>query len=133
MLVSPIRIPRFCTVFFFNDTATTEIYTLSLHDALPIYRRRCKRNCQLQPEALKRRMLRTAVDCCIGCLEWNRISCGYQPAALRVHHIDWHRPAPDSAVAAHKVDRPFPSASAQEGLCGSAKSKFRHPAPSSSR
>src|SRR2546430_5758797 len=28
-----------CSVFFFfNDTATTEIYTLSLHDALPIYR-----------------------------------------------------------------------------------------------
>src|SRR5256885_3588572 len=27
-------LPRF---FFFNDTATTEIYTLSLHDALPIY------------------------------------------------------------------------------------------------
>ena len=26
----------FC-VFFFNDTATTEIYTLSLHDALPIF------------------------------------------------------------------------------------------------
>ena len=26
--------------FFFNDTATTEIYTLSLHDALPIARRR---------------------------------------------------------------------------------------------
>src|SRR3712207_7015305 len=25
--------------FFFNDTATTEIYTLSLHDALPIYER----------------------------------------------------------------------------------------------
>src|SRR6266487_6477789 len=42
---------RFCTcgilfvagvllcVFFFNDTATTEIYTLSLHDALPIFDR----------------------------------------------------------------------------------------------
>src|SRR2546430_12532477 len=27
----------FCIFFFFNDTATTEIYTLSLHDALPIY------------------------------------------------------------------------------------------------
>src|SRR3712207_7108088 len=27
-------------MFFFNDTATTEIYTLSLHDALPISRRR---------------------------------------------------------------------------------------------
>src|SRR5438874_4385430 len=26
------------TLFFFNDTATTEIYTLSLHDALPILR-----------------------------------------------------------------------------------------------
>src|SRR5690242_21830792 len=26
--------------FFFNDTATTEIYTLSLHDALPIWRLR---------------------------------------------------------------------------------------------
>src|SRR2546426_8894475 len=25
-------------IFFFNDTATTEIYPLSLHDALPIYR-----------------------------------------------------------------------------------------------
>src|SRR5690242_21422939 len=25
------------TFFFFNETATTEIYTLSLHDALPIY------------------------------------------------------------------------------------------------
>src|SRR3712207_8194488 len=25
-----------CRTFFFNDTATTEIYTLSLHDALPI-------------------------------------------------------------------------------------------------
>src|SRR5215475_6208468 len=28
----------FISFFFFNDTATTEIYTLSLHDALPIYR-----------------------------------------------------------------------------------------------
>src|SRR6266498_2989111 len=28
---------RFSFFFFFNDTATTEIYTLSLHDALPIF------------------------------------------------------------------------------------------------
>src|SRR3989449_3796109 len=34
MIVCP---PHFC-FFFFNDTATTEIYTLSLHDALPISR-----------------------------------------------------------------------------------------------
>src|SRR3712207_7648979 len=30
------RTPRSSRFFFFNDTATTEIYTLSLHDALPI-------------------------------------------------------------------------------------------------
>src|SRR2546425_6442747 len=29
----------FSLFFFFNDTATTEIYTLSLHDALPIFAR----------------------------------------------------------------------------------------------
>src|SRR2546430_17679635 len=29
--------------FFFNDTATTEIYTLSLHDALPIYNEKVPR------------------------------------------------------------------------------------------
>src|SRR2546421_6081310 len=33
-LTSRSLLPR--TFFFFNDTATTEIYTLSLHDALPI-------------------------------------------------------------------------------------------------
>src|SRR2546422_11436165 len=40
LLLPPFSI--FCSLpffffFFFNDTATTEIYTLSLHDALPIY------------------------------------------------------------------------------------------------
>src|SRR2546430_11527661 len=30
------RRPTISILFFFNDTATTEIYTLSLHDALPI-------------------------------------------------------------------------------------------------
>src|SRR2546430_4214349 len=30
-------IEKLLCFFFFNDTATTEIYTLSLHDALPIY------------------------------------------------------------------------------------------------
>ena len=31
-----LSLSLFCFLFFFNDTATTEIYTLSLHDALPI-------------------------------------------------------------------------------------------------
>src|SRR5258707_15528091 len=38
--------------FFFNDTATTEIYTLSLHDALPISRERGSR--RLRVHALAR-------------------------------------------------------------------------------
>src|SRR3712207_9011443 len=37
--------------FFFNDTATTEIYTLSLHDALPIYPGQAR---ALRPEAAAR-------------------------------------------------------------------------------
>src|SRR2546430_8633530 len=46
--------------FFFNDTATTEIYTLSLHDALPIFSfcasralfapKRCHHSCAKQQE-----------------------------------------------------------------------------------
>src|SRR2546425_5432895 len=36
-LFSVSRCPCIFFFFFFNDTATTEIYTLSLHDALPIY------------------------------------------------------------------------------------------------
>src|SRR5574337_2228304 len=35
-LISFLSSDLFCFFFFFNDTATTEIYTLSLHDALPI-------------------------------------------------------------------------------------------------
>ena len=36
MYLSVEYVAGFFSVFFFNDTATTEIYTLSLHDALPI-------------------------------------------------------------------------------------------------
>ena len=37
MLIIPSYLRRLrVLLFFFNDTATTEIYTLSLHDALPI-------------------------------------------------------------------------------------------------
>src|SRR5437667_7413015 len=38
LLCCQLRCPfdRPCLLFFFDDTATTEIYTLSLHDALPI-------------------------------------------------------------------------------------------------
>src|SRR2546427_8984710 len=50
--------------FFFNDTATTEIYTLSLHDALPISSREIRRSHHGRgphhpPGALRR------VPCCV--------------------------------------------------------------------
>src|SRR2546426_6947907 len=35
--ISKLRMACYGSIFFFNDTATTEIYTLSLHDALPIF------------------------------------------------------------------------------------------------
>src|SRR5258708_25755293 len=40
LLIRPLSV---VSLFFFNDTATTEIYTLSLHDALPISHRRDQR------------------------------------------------------------------------------------------
>src|SRR5437764_15263741 len=40
----------FFVFFFFNDTATTEIYTLSLHDALPISERLRKNPAELETE-----------------------------------------------------------------------------------
>src|SRR2546427_6757764 len=39
--------------FFFNDTATTEIYTLSLHDALPIWCLRASWTSRTVPEIMK--------------------------------------------------------------------------------
>src|SRR2546426_12768028 len=57
--------------FFFNDTATTEIYTLSLHDALPIFRRTCRTKRRYEswsvPKLTMRRYLlrlTAASDCC---------------------------------------------------------------------
>src|SRR2546430_7457294 len=45
--------PDSLSLFFFNDTATTEIYTLSLHDALPISHRarlRCRVEAAVGPQ-----------------------------------------------------------------------------------
>src|SRR6266853_6688474 len=46
--------------FFFNDTATTEIYTLSLHDALPIRLTELNRHVLLSQPALSRMVDRLA-------------------------------------------------------------------------
>src|SRR5258705_12181129 len=57
--------------FFFNDTATTEIYTLSLHDALPILERSSKRRrftSLLSAPASSRRMAQAKT--CLSVLLW---------------------------------------------------------------
>src|SRR5688572_31326574 len=43
----------FCVYFFFNDTSTTEIYTLSLHDALPICVARTKHLAKIASQVAK--------------------------------------------------------------------------------
>src|SRR5215216_1366512 len=43
--VTEAEVSRATEFFFFNDTATTEIYTLSLHDALPILRHCASSSC----------------------------------------------------------------------------------------
>src|SRR5256886_14038668 len=56
--------PTIYFFFFFNDTATTEIYTLSLHDALPIFKR-------ATPDLVMSDMIRPEMDG-IRLLEWMR-------------------------------------------------------------
>src|SRR5688572_31767295 len=51
---------NFTTFFFFNATATTEIYTLSLHDALPIYAARAGRRRPRRQDEIKTRRYRAA-------------------------------------------------------------------------
>src|SRR2546430_3938569 len=52
--------PRFSSIFFFfffNDTATTEIYTLSLHDALPIWHRHFQSETRRRPRIVPASLL----------------------------------------------------------------------------
>src|SRR5688500_19789579 len=44
-LIVSSPLPTYFFFYFFNATPTTEIYTLSLHDALPISMVRCARHC----------------------------------------------------------------------------------------
>src|SRR3712207_8837328 len=50
-------------IFFFNDTATTEIYTLSLHDALPISWMRPSRSSATAPRVTLSRPCASARKC----------------------------------------------------------------------
>src|SRR3712207_7574276 len=70
--------------FFFNDTATTEIYTLSLHDALPIWGAAVPRRTgtcaqgtvvprTFTPEERGRRDIRPPLPCCKGDEPWGAV------------------------------------------------------------
>ena len=52
--------------FLFNDTATTEIYTLSLHDALPIYLSPLSKTKKLEyfkdPQPIRKKLLITQIE-----------------------------------------------------------------------
>src|SRR2546427_4626182 len=67
--------------FFFNDTATTEIYTLSLHDALPISERRTL-NVVLAPEGLRGTAFLVQDDGAASDVQWL-----YIPAIGRVRQL----------------------------------------------
>src|SRR2546429_9574500 len=60
--------PIGCFFFFFNDTATTEIYTLSLHDALPICDRR------LSPSRARLRVERGGAHLCVRAQDAGRLA-----------------------------------------------------------
>src|SRR5216684_8471793 len=70
--------------FFFNDTATTEIYTLSLHDALPISdRRRVEAEDRLQDQ----RGADSLVDCRMGAGEDQRSEEHTSELQSRLHLV----------------------------------------------
>src|SRR3712207_8422025 len=77
--------------FFFNDTATTEIYTLSLHDALPIYvapvaehrARWCARSCY---QRNVRAAGRSGTRCCCPCVSLGCRTRAVLPGARSEEH-----------------------------------------------
>src|SRR2546422_9970294 len=99
-------IPRcsISAIFFFNDTATTEIYTLSLHDALPIcrctrrrYRRWARRSaCGPHPGSSHRTSRR-------GCRSDRHRAWPWAPLQLRLT-----RPSHDDLVDETILDRLLP-------------------------
>src|ERR1017187_10837382 len=80
--------------FFFNDTATTEIYTLSLHDALPISgeSRTRIRGRPEGPGQAGRRFGREAFGAC----------CGDRAGILRGMESSGHHRLPDAEVPARR-------------------------------
>src|SRR5256885_6636124 len=80
-------------LFFFNDTATTEIYTLSLHDALPIYRERGQLLVLLGERAVGEHLLADLAERAID-LHRRLQHQAVEPLLLRVALVDVHQEPP---------------------------------------
>src|SRR6266516_8215018 len=91
--------------FFFNDTATTEIYTISLHDALPISRRRRPGPLRASLELVgrgRRRRGRGGADRRRGL---HRLVHGYAPALRAAERRRGLRPSAVAAAASGYSNR----------------------------
>src|SRR5256885_518861 len=91
--------------FFFNDTATTEIYTLSLHDALPI--------CELGPEDA-RSLMRACNEPAETALRVNPLRAEVAPTLARLATLDGvleaSGPPPLAPSGALVIEGPLPDA-----------------------
>src|SRR5256885_8601565 len=89
------RIGPSCFFFFFNDTATTEIYTLSLHDALPIWHQQrfdmARRSIRLWHLALVAHMFAAQADRKSTRLNSSHLVISYAVFCLKKKKI--HRPS----------------------------------------
>src|SRR2546426_9131834 len=98
--------------FFFNDTATTEIYTLSLHDALPISSTECAPRPAPAPAAHRRRgsappdrkstrlnSSHLVISYAVFCLKKKNSSCSHQP-------LTFYRAPPVHATTAVRAAGP---------------------------
>src|SRR5258707_14544938 len=115
MIRLPHKFPLFSTpplfFFFFNDTATTEIYTLSLHDALPISIAEESRAVSLPPDLWSRgrRQLRRRTAITVAAAALILVAVVAVPTLL-ARGLPWTAPTPVQprpAVPA-KVHSPLP-------------------------
>src|SRR5256885_7918395 len=88
----------FC-FFFFNDTATTEIYTLSLHDALPIYAHRQSQGLQRTPPVRDHLQgLRTRPALCAGDRKSTRLNSSHLVISYAVFCLKKKKKHPTSGI-----------------------------------
>src|SRR2546428_10250589 len=75
----------YCLFFFFNDTATTEIYTLSLHDALPICGRHLTTEMTQTDVVLDRPALEGGDVFDFADVHWRRLAFGVDRKSTRLN------------------------------------------------